>query len=74
MRRVLVRDGGDAPARELHDAWMTEEIPFLSADYLRERATIIVAGTPDITHDPIGEVVIAHGSMNNGSGSTERQQ
>jgi hypothetical protein len=30
MRRVLVRDGGDAPARELHDAWMTEEIPFLA--------------------------------------------
>ncbi len=59
MRRVLVRDGGDAPARELHDAWMTEEIPFLAADRPWERATIIVAGAPDITHDPIGEVVIA---------------
>ena len=46
-------------SRELHDAWMTEEIPFLAADHLWERATTIVAGTPDITHDPIGEVVIA---------------
>jgi hypothetical protein len=65
MRRALVRHEGDAPARELHDAWMSEEIPFLAADRPWERATIIVAGTPDITHDPIGEVVIAHESMNN---------
>src|SRR5712691_8525026 len=74
MRRVLVRDGGDAPARERHDAWMTEEIPFLAADRPWERATIIVAGTPYITHDPVGEVVIGHGSMNNARGSRERQQ
>jgi len=38
---------------------MTEEIPFLAADRPRERATIIVARTPDITHDPVGKVVIA---------------
>ena len=74
MRRVLVRDGGDATARERHDARITEEIPFRAADRPWERATIIVAGTPDITHDPIREVVVAHGSMNNGRGSTERQQ
>lgn len=53
---------------------MTEEIPFLAADRPWERATIIVAGTSDITHDPVGEVVIAHGSMNNARGSAEREQ
>ena len=52
---------------------MTEEIPFLAA-HPWERATIIVAGTPDITHDAIGEVVIARGSIDNARGSTERQQ
>ena len=62
MRRALVRDGGDAPATELRDAWMAEEIPFLAADRPWERATIIVARTSDITHDPVGDVVIARGS------------
>jgi energy-coupling factor transporter ATP-binding protein EcfA2 len=57
--RVILRDGDDAPAREVRDAWMAEEIPFLAADRPWERATIIVDGTPDISHDPIGEVVIA---------------
>jgi len=38
---------------------MTEEIPFLAADRPWERATIIVAGTPDVPHDPTREVVIA---------------
>jgi hypothetical protein len=38
---------------------MIEELPFLAADRPWERATIIVAGTSDITHDPIDEVVIA---------------
>jgi len=70
MRRALVRDGDDASARERRDAWMTEEIPFLAADRPWERATIIVAGTPDITHDPIGQVVIAHLC----SGSVSRAQ
>ena len=54
--------------------WMIEELPFLAADRPWERATIIVAGTSDITHDPVGEVVIAHGSMNNALGSRVRQQ
>jgi hypothetical protein len=59
MRRMLVRDGSDTLARDRHDAWMTEEIPFLATDRPWERATIIVAGTTDITYDPIGEVVMA---------------
>ena len=73
-RRATLRNCGDTAAMERTRDWMTEELPFLAADRPWERATIIVAGTPDITHDPIGEVVIAHGSMNNARGSTERQQ
>jgi hypothetical protein len=29
---------------------------------------------PRISHDPVGEVVIGHGSMDNARGSTERQR
>jgi hypothetical protein len=58
-RRAILRDGGDAPASERWHAWMTEELPFLAADRPWERATIIVAGTPDIVHDHTREVVIA---------------
>jgi hypothetical protein len=58
-RRMILRDGSDATVSELRDEWMTEEIPFLAADRPWERATIIVAGTSDVTHDPVGEVVIA---------------
>ena len=59
-QRALVREGGDAAAREQHDEWMAEEIPFLAADRPWERATVVVAGsTLDIAYDPIREVVIA---------------
>jgi len=58
-RRAKLRNGGDAAAMEQTRDWMTEEIPFLAADRPWERATIVVAGTTDITHDPIGEVVVA---------------
>jgi hypothetical protein len=58
-RRATLRNCGDTAAMEQTREWMTEEIPFLAADRPWERATIIVAGTPDITHDPIGEVVVA---------------
>lgn len=66
-RRAIVRDGDHAAARENRDGWMAEEIPFLSADRPWERATIIVAGTPGVTCDPVHEAVIAapwscHGS------------
>jgi hypothetical protein len=56
---VIIEGVGAAPAMEHWDAWMTEEIPFLAADRPWERATIIVSGTPDLTYDPIAEVVIA---------------
>jgi len=58
-RRGMLRGRGGAQARERWDAWMSEQIPFLAADRPWERATIIVAGTADVTYDPIAEVVIA---------------
>ncbi|GAA5116279.1 uridine kinase family protein [Pseudonocardia adelaidensis] len=58
-RRGLVRDGGDARALEGWRQWEAEELPFLAADRPWERASIIVAGTPQIGHDPEREVVVA---------------
>jgi len=58
-RRGMLRGRGGAQARERWDAWMSEQIPFLAADRPWERATIIVAGTADVTYDPLAEVVIA---------------
>ena len=58
-RRATLRSGGDAAAIEQTRDWMTEELPFLAADRPWERATIIVAGTPDVAYDSVSEVVIA---------------
>jgi hypothetical protein len=44
-----------------HRAWMAEEDPFLLADRPWERATAIVAGTPELPHDPRTEVAVARG-------------
>ena len=41
--------------------WMAEEDPFLLTDCAWERATIIVAGTAELPHDPETEVVVAGG-------------
>jgi hypothetical protein len=40
-------------------SWMGEEVPFLAADRPWERADYIVAGTPEIPHDPAREIVVA---------------
>jgi hypothetical protein len=40
-------------------AWMAEEDPFLLADRAWERATVILAGTPELRHDPQTEVFVA---------------
>ena len=58
-RVATLRNGGDAAAMERTRDWMTEELPFLAADRPWERATIIVAGTPDLAYNSVGEVVIA---------------
>lgn len=42
-------------------AWMAEENPFLLADRAWERASVVVAGSPELPHDPESEVVVAGG-------------
>ena len=44
-----------------HRTWMAEEDPFLLADRAWERATIIVAGTPELPHDPETEAIVTGG-------------
>jgi len=44
-----------------HRAWMAEERPFLLHDRAWERATVIVAGSPELPHEPTAEVVVANG-------------
>jgi len=60
-RRVLARIGkpGEAPTMLAHREWMAEEMPFNAAQRTWERADIIVCGTPEISCDPVTEVVIA---------------
>ncbi len=39
--------------------WMSEELPFLAEDRPWERATTIVAGTPELRYDETTEVLVA---------------
>lgn len=41
-------------------AWMKEEFPFVAQQRPWERAFIVVAGTPDLSHDLSSEVVLAN--------------
>jgi hypothetical protein len=58
-RRAVTRDGGDSTAAARWHEWMAEEVPFLATDRPWERATLIIAGTPKVDHDPTAEVVLA---------------
>lgn len=58
-RRGIARDGGDEAAISFWHLWMAEELPFMTEQQPWTRADIIVAGTPDLDHDPATEVVIA---------------
>lgn len=57
-RRLLARDG-DSP-EHLADvaAWLEEELPFLLRERPWARATLVVAGSPDIEHDADTELVV----------------
>ena len=58
-RRLLERDG-DAPGQLLHaEEWLREERPFLLRERPWERATIVLAGSPVLDHDPATQVVVA---------------
>lgn len=43
----------------LVEEWMAAEIPFVAADRPWERADAVVAGTPELPHDPVTEIVLA---------------
>ena len=58
-RRLVARDG-DSPAQRQHIArWLAEELPLMLREQPWEKATIIVAGTPELDHDPDAEIVVA---------------
>jgi hypothetical protein len=57
-RRLVERDG-DSPAQQRHvAAWLAEELPFLQREQPWLRATVVVAGTSELPHDPATEVVV----------------
>jgi hypothetical protein len=56
-RRVLARDGADAA--DFWADWQAAEDPFQAEQRPWERAGVVVAGTPDLPHDPSRELVIA---------------
>ncbi|ANZ40253.1 hypothetical protein BBK82_33700 [Lentzea guizhouensis] len=58
-RRLVARDG-DSPEQRRHvAAWLAEELPFLERERPWVKATVVVAGTPELAHDPATEVVVA---------------
>jgi hypothetical protein len=60
QERLLVLRDGDSPEQQEHVAkWLLEELPFLLREQPWARATMIVAGPPQLAHDPATEVVIA---------------
>jgi hypothetical protein len=60
QERLLVARDGDSPEQREHVAnWLLEELPFMLREQPWARATIIVAGPPQIDHDPDTELVVA---------------
>jgi hypothetical protein len=60
-RRSLARvgqPGGPATVGDLRE-WMAEEEPFLADQRPWERADLVVAGTPQISFDPVTQLVVA---------------
>jgi hypothetical protein len=58
-RRNMARVAAGELSLSVHERWMSEEIPFLAAQHSWNRATLIVAGTPMMPHDPDTELVVA---------------
>ena len=58
-RRLVARDG-DSAAQQHHIAgWLAEELPLMLREQPWQKATIVVAGTPELDHDPDTEIVVA---------------
>ncbi|MGM1065449.1 hypothetical protein [Saccharothrix sp. Mg75] len=58
-RRLVARDGDSDAQRRHVAAWSAEELPFLLREQPWRRATVVVAGTTALRHDPATEVVTA---------------
>ena len=59
QRRLVERDG-DTPTQQRHiAAWLAEELPLLLREQPWANATITVAGTTPLDHDPETEIVVA---------------
>lgn len=58
-RRVTARDGDSAAQRRHIAAWLAEELPLMLREQPWQKATIVVAGTTELDHDPDAEIVIA---------------
>jgi hypothetical protein len=58
-RRLAERDG-ESPAQQQHiAAWLAEELPLMLREQPWRMATIVVAGTGRLDHDPDTEIVVA---------------
>ncbi|SFQ96840.1 hypothetical protein SAMN04488564_101337 [Lentzea waywayandensis] len=57
-RRLVVRDGDSAEQQRHVAAWLAEELPFLLREQPWRRATVVVAGTTALRHDPESEIVV----------------
>ncbi len=58
-RRLVARDGNSAEQQRQVAEWLAEELPFVLREQPWRRATIVVAGTTRLPHDPATEVVVA---------------
>lgn len=58
-QRTSARIAAGEVALSVHEEWMAEEIPFFATQRPWERVDLIVAGTPDLPHDPDTEIVVA---------------
>ncbi len=58
-RRMTARDGDSPARRQLVADWLAEEVPLLLREQPWRRATVVVAGTTVLDHDPGTEVVTA---------------
>ena len=58
-RRLVARDGDSAAQQQHIAAWLAEELPLMLREQPWRKATVVVAGTTDLDHDPDTEIVVA---------------
>ena len=57
--RLTARDGDSAAQRRHIADWLAEELPLMLREQPWQKATIVVAGTTELDHDPDTEIVVA---------------